>query len=136
MLASFRDVVQKAGKSGLLDFLKLSLHVAHIGSQFQLQTIIEVDFVRWVNAAQIEMIAHPFTERRKGFFPNFGHEKQGRANIKAVSLVHELVTASARSLVFLQHDHVISVFCESGGGGDSAYPGANYESSSFVHFSP
>ena len=44
---------------------------------------------------QLEMVAHLFAERGKGLLPDFGHEEQRRADVEAVTVVDDLVAASA-----------------------------------------
>src|SRR5215207_2558259 len=136
MSIPLRNVIQKTRKSSLLNLLKLSLHFANIRGQLQFQAIVKVDLVGWINTLEFKMIAHLFTERSKALLPNFRHEKQCRADIKAVAILHDLIAASTWAVVLFQHGYIVAVFSKPGRGGDSANSSADHNSSLFVHLSP
>ena len=110
MFGALGNVIEKTRKGGLLDLFQLLLHFADIGGQFKLQAIVEVDFVSWIDATQIDVVAHLFTQGSKGLLPNFGHQEQGRANIEAMAFTHNLVCAPTGGFVLFEHGHTVSVF--------------------------
>ena len=95
MLASLGDVIQETGKGGLLYAFELGLHIANVRGEGELQSIVEMHFVGWVDALEFQVIAHPLAERGKGFLPDLRHEEKRRTDIEAVTLAHALVAASA-----------------------------------------
>jgi hypothetical protein len=49
-----------------------------------------------------------------------------------MAVAHDLVAAPARGAILFEHSHVISVFGETGGGGNPANASANHDSGWFL----
>src|SRR5215207_4360364 len=102
VLAALGNVVQETGKRGLIDPFKLSLHIAQVRGQFQLQSIVKVDLVGGVDAPEFKMIAHRLAERGKGLLPDFRHEEKRWSDVETVTVTEELITTPTRGGFFFQ----------------------------------
>ena len=60
MLASLGQVIQEPGKGGLIHFFQLGLHIADIRGKFQLQAVIEVNFVSGIDVGFHSLEAVPY----------------------------------------------------------------------------
>ena len=128
VLAAFRDVAQKTLESGLLDSFQLLLHITQVGGELKLQAVIKVHLVGGVDACELQMIAHFFTQGGESFFPDLGHQEQGWTDIKAMPIAHDLTAAPAGDAVLFQNSYRKTIASQAGGGSDTTDPGANYDS--------
>ena len=133
MLAAFGDIVQEPGKGRLLDLFKLGLHSAEVGGKLQLETIIEVNLVGWVDTGQLEVVAHLLPEGGERFLPDLRHQEERGANVEAVTVADDLVGATTGSGFLFQHSHIVSVPGKPGGSRDPTDPCTDHNSSCFLH---
>ncbi len=78
-----------------------------------------------VDAPQVEVVGQMLAEGGKSLLVDLGHEQQGGAGVKSVTVQLQLADPTAGFLVLFQNGDLAAAACQAGGGGNPADAGTH-----------